>query len=743
MTTSAENNSLGTFDQEKGGRGYKPINFQADSALIRELGERLVGAPHIALAELVKNAYDADATKCRIRLEAERIVVSDNGHGMTEDEFRDRWMTIGTSNKRKNGQSRYLRRNVSGSKGVGRLSAQFLAHRMQLVTVPREGGTGALHALIDWDQAVAADKLTEAEALFRMEAVARTEFPEGSASGTTVVMEVLKSLWSEEDVKKLGRDLWMLQSPFPGYGRSKSSRTEASDFEIQFETTRPGLDDSFDEQVRSAIENDHATITGECYRRSGKLISTATVTFKDGEKFTAEFEDDTAFVASARWQIRVYNLRGRQANGIAVEEARDYFRQFGVMMVDAGFRLPFYGATNDWLGIEYDHSHRMKTSKLLPDSMRVERALNDLPSQGRLLGIVAIDTGAEEREADEVQLETGDYLKILVTRDRLIDNKAFEQLRRTVRRSLDFYATRQRIRVARTEDIKRPDQSPAVGIRRLDQLIDDAIVLYPDDETIEAIRDEALVLQESIDQQLAADDAARSLLGPLASAGMAALAMEHENAKEVRIARSHIGSLRRIANESGNEKVGAIATELETWLKRFEATRRLFSPLLNAEDRDVVEPLAVGPVLEETIRGVSALIPNVKFDVNVPRNLNLPSATFAEWYALFQNVMINAANAMVDIPQARVLIVGERDDRFSTIRISDVGSGIDLERAGKLFAPFERAQSASDERRSLGLGGMGLGLTIVRMIADQRGCTVGFVEPEPGFGTTFEMRWRG
>jgi len=37
--------------------------FTVDSALLGELGERLVTSVHIALTELVKNAYDADATK--------------------------------------------------------------------------------------------------------------------------------------------------------------------------------------------------------------------------------------------------------------------------------------------------------------------------------------------------------------------------------------------------------------------------------------------------------------------------------------------------------------------------------------------------------------------------------------------------------------------------------------------------------------------------------------------------------
>jgi hypothetical protein len=38
-------------------------NFEVDSALLGEIGERLVTTPHVALSELVKNAYDADATE--------------------------------------------------------------------------------------------------------------------------------------------------------------------------------------------------------------------------------------------------------------------------------------------------------------------------------------------------------------------------------------------------------------------------------------------------------------------------------------------------------------------------------------------------------------------------------------------------------------------------------------------------------------------------------------------------------
>src|SRR6266480_1869671 len=94
------------------------ISFTVDAALLRELGERLVGRPHIALAELIKNAYDADATQTVIRFEDDRIEVIDNGHGMTRDDFRDFWMRIGSPHKETQTVSKKLKRPLTGSKGV-------------------------------------------------------------------------------------------------------------------------------------------------------------------------------------------------------------------------------------------------------------------------------------------------------------------------------------------------------------------------------------------------------------------------------------------------------------------------------------------------------------------------------------------------------------------------------------------------------------------------------------------------
>ena len=66
-----------------------------------------------------------------------RIEISDDGHGMSVDEFKNFWMRIGTTHKKEK-QSRNLGRLMTGSKGVGRLSVQFLANKLEIRTIPAD-----------------------------------------------------------------------------------------------------------------------------------------------------------------------------------------------------------------------------------------------------------------------------------------------------------------------------------------------------------------------------------------------------------------------------------------------------------------------------------------------------------------------------------------------------------------------------------------------------------------------------
>jgi signal transduction histidine kinase len=716
--------------------------FRADSALLRELGERLVGRPHIALAELVKNAYDADATRCIITIDADRITVADNGHGMTKPEFLEYWMTIGTRNKERVGYSRKFKRSVTGSKGVGRLAAQFLAHRLQIVTTPDVSNAKRLHAFVDWDDAVQSGSLTEAIAKHRTEPNRIGLYPAKSPCGTFVLMESLKQAWTEKEIEELGRQIWMLNSPVPNFGRTKSRTRSSDDFRVELKTTLPGFDERFEKQMRQALENNQATIRGRLQRRGRGAVSLVTVSFADEDGVhTQEFAQST-YLAEAEWEIRVYDLTGRQEGGVSVQDMREYFEHYGgVMVYDAGFRLPYYGAANDWLGLEFDHSHRRSRSALLPDNLQVSRGLNDLPTQGRIFGIVNVNTGQEQRTARQRQLEAGEYLKIQVSRDRLVGNKAFEVLKRSVRQSIDYYAMLKRRRSIVDVDFERPREAAVTKVGRLTNLVREARERYPEDDTIREIESEIEDLEESLANEGRSEQAARSLLGPLASTGMVALAMEHEVRRDITGIRRVIRGIRRAVKLSKDDALGTLATGLEEWIERLDGTRRILQPMMDTEDRRVVRRLVAGAIARETAANIEPYVGRSQINVVSDDSVLLPAATIAEWHAVLQNLLLNAANATLDSADPRIEVRVHRKGRWSYLDVSDNGVGVDLNEKDELFKPFERRSKISDERRELGVGGTGLGLTIVEMIATQRECWVDFVEPEPGWATTFRMSW--
>ena len=92
-------------------------NFKPRARLLKLLGEELIGSQHLALFELIKNAYDADADNVVINIhnidnmKSTIISIKDNGCGMTLDTIRNSWLEPGTD--RKDGRKQNIHRKVS------------------------------------------------------------------------------------------------------------------------------------------------------------------------------------------------------------------------------------------------------------------------------------------------------------------------------------------------------------------------------------------------------------------------------------------------------------------------------------------------------------------------------------------------------------------------------------------------------------------------------------------------------
>jgi anti-sigma regulatory factor (Ser/Thr protein kinase) len=108
--------------------------MRARARLINLIGEELISDEAVAVVELVKNAYDADATKVEVRFEGSdpdhpsRLVVEDNGIGMDLQTVLGAWLEPGTILKKRNTRSPGGRL-FQGAKGIGRFAAARLGIR--------------------------------------------------------------------------------------------------------------------------------------------------------------------------------------------------------------------------------------------------------------------------------------------------------------------------------------------------------------------------------------------------------------------------------------------------------------------------------------------------------------------------------------------------------------------------------------------------------------------------------------
>jgi len=132
----------------------KELSFKTNARHIGQLGRELVTDFVTALVELIKNAYDADADSARISiLDTQnglgKIVVTDCGSGMTAEDFENKWMVIGTSNKLSSPYTPKGRKKA-GKKGIGRFSVERLAERVTIFSFPEH--SEPFYVQIDWNR---------------------------------------------------------------------------------------------------------------------------------------------------------------------------------------------------------------------------------------------------------------------------------------------------------------------------------------------------------------------------------------------------------------------------------------------------------------------------------------------------------------------------------------------------------------------------------------------------------------
>lgn len=181
--------------------------FTVDTHLFRELGELLVGRDSTALIELIKNAYDADATEVTVygerldKPEEGHILVTDDGVGMNAEAFEKGFLRV-ASRLKEQGERRstLYQRRYTGAKGIGRLAAHKLAKKLEIDSVPQfpesDGIREALNATIDWDKIEQYETLDELDSTDAILLETKT-IRKNTRSRTALLLSRLRKAWTE------------------------------------------------------------------------------------------------------------------------------------------------------------------------------------------------------------------------------------------------------------------------------------------------------------------------------------------------------------------------------------------------------------------------------------------------------------------------------------------------------------------------------------------------------------------
>jgi len=184
------------------------------------LGDELIGNSRLAIFELVKNAYDADAEHVIVTLTGlgtpeAAITVVDDGDGMSTTTIRNIWFVPGAEHRvrqRLQGKtSEKFGRLPLGEKGLGRFAVHKLGDRIQLVTRSRDEQTENL-VFIDWRE------LLEDKFLDDLEISVESRRPAvfaGDSHGTSISITALRQeRWTRGDIRRLYRQVTSICSPF-------------------------------------------------------------------------------------------------------------------------------------------------------------------------------------------------------------------------------------------------------------------------------------------------------------------------------------------------------------------------------------------------------------------------------------------------------------------------------------------------------------------------------------------------
>lgn len=201
----------------------KPFDMSARVPM--QLGRESISSSTVAVSELIKNAYDADAESVELEFYLREqpalssMVLKDDGNGMAVDALYNHWLKIGTDSKLGVDRSQKKHRVMTGAKGLGRLGLDRLCKKVVLYTKIKDSDK-VIQLVVDWRKYEGTNSsiFDITHEIFELTLPVQDKYGDIFASsgekGTYMVLVGLRDSWDTEFLKDLKEELRLLISPY-------------------------------------------------------------------------------------------------------------------------------------------------------------------------------------------------------------------------------------------------------------------------------------------------------------------------------------------------------------------------------------------------------------------------------------------------------------------------------------------------------------------------------------------------
>ena len=416
--------------------------FKPRARLMLELGEQLIKNESVAILEMVKNCYDAFARNVDISLQQldnaseGRIVIQDDGIGMSKETVINHWMEPATLNKKNiinnpKATNRYMgiTRVPLGEKGIGRFGAHKLGNHIKLVS-RNHGGDKEVYFEINWND-FDNDKYLDEISVEVYERIPQVFL--GESSGTRIEITELKHEWNAREYRNVYKNILALNSPFLTNDsfrvKIKSNHSEWEKGMIEFDE----LQDRALYKARIALENDMITeysyefkpwdVLQKVKPRKSSEYNNTPIFDVDDKKGGRRVSLKPFNIGKVIIELRIFDLDSYILNlGFPSDKntLKKYLKQNGgIAIYRDNMRLYEYGeASNDWLGLG---TRRINNpSKTLSGRIVVGAVFLDRLSSGDLIEKTSRE-GFIENAAYNCFVKAVLYAISCVENDRMLD----------------------------------------------------------------------------------------------------------------------------------------------------------------------------------------------------------------------------------------------------------------------------------------------------------------------------------